>query len=102
LAEHSEVETAGVVERAREREGRKQQVRDNVARPVNRSVFHSHRQNSRNWISITTSWTGDSQESLCQVVLRHGPRAQVLLEGRERGALERVYLSSHQTPDRTD
>ena len=28
-------------------------------------------------------WTGDSKESSCQVVLRHGPRAQVLRD-RER------------------
>jgi hypothetical protein len=41
------------------------------------SGFNGHRQNSRNWISSTTRWTGDSQESTGQVVLRHGPRAQV-------------------------
>ena len=31
-----------------------------------------------------TRWTGDSKESSGQVVLRHGPRAQVLREKRER------------------
>ena len=31
-----------------------------------------------------TKWTGDSKESSGQLVLRHGPRAQVLREGRER------------------
>jgi hypothetical protein len=31
-----------------------------------------------------TSWTGDSKESSGQVVPRHGPRAQVLREKRER------------------
>ena len=50
-------------------------------------------------------WTGDSKESSCQVVLRHGPRAQVLRE-RERKKerkreLERAYLNSHRTPDKT-
>ena len=54
-----------------------------VARPVNRSGFHSRRQNSWNWSSSTARWTGDSKESSCQVVLRHGPRAQVL-RARER------------------
>jgi hypothetical protein len=54
-----------------------------VGLPVNRSGFHSHRQNSRNEISSTTRWTGDrhSQESSRQLVLRHGPRAQVFWEG---------------------
>ena len=42
IANYSEIETAGAVERA----SRKQQVRDKVARPMNRSEFHSHRQNS--------------------------------------------------------
>ena len=42
IAEQSEVEIAGMVER----ESRKQHVRDKVARPVNRSGFHSRRQNS--------------------------------------------------------
>ena len=33
-----------------------------------------------------TRWTGDSKESSGQVVLRHGPRAQVLRERKkERG-----------------
>ena len=36
------------------------------------------------WISSTTRWTDDSLESSDQVVLRHGPRAQVLWEERER------------------
>ena len=54
-----------------------------VARPVNRSVFHSRRQNRLNWSSKMARWTGDSKESSCQVVLRHGPRAQILRE-RER------------------
>ena len=31
-------------------------------------------------ISSTARWTGDSKESSCQVVLRHGPKAQVLRE----------------------
>ena len=79
IADHSEFETAGAVER----ESRKQQVRDKVARPVNRSGFHNHRQNSWNWSSSMTRWTRDSKESSGQVVLRHGPRAQVLRE-RER------------------
>ena len=58
-----------------------------VARPVNRSGFHSRRQNSWNWSSSMTR-TGDSKESSGQVVLRHGPRAQVLREGeRIRGIL---------------
>ena len=47
---------------------------------MNRSVFHSRRQNSLNWSSSTARWTGDSKESSGQVVLRHGPRAQVLQE----------------------
>ena len=47
----------------RERERRKKQVRDKVARPVNRSGFHSRRQNSWNWSSSTTRWTRDSKES---------------------------------------
>ena len=38
------------------------------------------RQNSWNWSSSTARWTGDSKESSCQVVLGHGPRAQVLRE----------------------
>ena len=32
-----------------------------------------------------TRWTGDSKESSAQVVLRHGPRAQVFWEGSESG-----------------
>ena len=47
---------------------------------VNRSGFHSRRQKSLNWSSSTARWTGDSKESSGQVVLRHGPRAQVLQE----------------------
>jgi hypothetical protein len=47
-----------------------------------------------------TRWTGDSQESSSQVVLGHGPRAQVLWEGRER-VLEGAYLNPHRTPDKT-
>ena len=46
-------------------------------------------------------WTGDSKESSCQVVLRHGPRAQVLQERVRKRELERAYLNSHRTPDRT-
>jgi hypothetical protein len=47
---------------------------------------------------------GDSKESSGQVVLRHGPRAQVFRE-RERmkekkRGLERAYLNSHKTPDK--
>ena len=81
--------TAGAVEKAKEgvrerkRESRKQQVRDKVARPVNMSGFHSRRQNSRKWMSSMTKWTGDSQESSGEVVLRYEPRAQILREGRE-------------------
>jgi hypothetical protein len=47
-----------------------------------------------------TRWTGDSKESLGQVVLRQGPKAQVLREGMERD-LEGAYLNSHRTPDKT-
>jgi hypothetical protein len=44
-------------------------------------------------------------ESSCQIDLRHGPRAQVLRE-REREkekkrALERAFINSHRTPDKT-
>ena len=46
-------------------------------------------------------WTGDSKES-CQVVLRHGPRAQVLRERERKRELERAYLNSHRTPDKTE
>jgi hypothetical protein len=42
IADHSELETAGAVER----ESRKQQVWDKVERLVNRSGFHSLRQNN--------------------------------------------------------
>ena len=83
LAKHSEVEAAGAEERERKRE-LKQQVRDKVPCPVNRSGFHSRRQNNSNWIRSPPRGTGDSQESSGQVVLMHGPRAQVLWE-RERG-----------------
>uniref|UniRef100_A0A673YWJ7 Coiled-coil domain containing 88C n=1 Tax=Salmo trutta TaxID=8032 RepID=A0A673YWJ7_SALTR len=55
-----------------------------VARPVNRSGFHSR-----------------SKESSCQVVLRHGPRAQVLRERERKRELERAYLNSHRTLDKT-
>ena len=72
-----------------------------VARPVIRSGFNSHRQNSRNWISSTTRWTGDSQEFSGQVVLRHDPQAQVLRESERDGELEGAYLNSHRTPDKT-
>ena len=44
---------------------------------------------------------GDSKESSCQVVLRHGPRAQVLRERERKRDLERAYLNSHRTPDKT-
>ena len=47
-----------------------------------------------------TRWTGDSKESSGQVVLRRGPRAQVLRKERER-ELEGAYLNSHRTPDKT-
>ena len=59
---------------------------DKIAHLVNRSGFHSRWQNSSNWISSMTRWTGNgvSQESSGQVVLRHGPMAQVLWERRER------------------
>ena len=46
-------------------------------------------------------WTGDSKESSCQVVLRHGPRAQVLREKERKRELERAYLNSHRTLDKT-
>ena len=36
-------------------------------------------------------WTGDSKESSCQVVLRHERKRE----------LERAYLNSHRTPDKT-
>ena len=55
-----------------------------------------------------TMWTGDSKESSGQVVLRHGPRAQVLREKRERKRekrdreLEGAYLNSHRTLEKTE
>jgi hypothetical protein len=58
-------------------------ARENSLNTVNRSGFQSHRQNCWNWSSSTARWTGDNKESSCQVVLRHGPTAQVLQE-RER------------------
>ena len=69
---------------------------------MNRSGFHSRRQNSLNWSSSTARWTGDSKESSCQVALRHGPRAQVLREKERKRELERAYLNSHRTPDKTE
>ena len=51
--------------------------------------------------SSTARWTGDSKESSCQVVLRHGPRAQVLRERERKRELERAHLNSHGTPNRT-
>jgi hypothetical protein len=49
-----------------------------------------------------TKWTGDSKESSGQVVLRHGPRAQVLREKREKEReLEGAHLNSHRTKDKT-
>ena len=48
-----------------------------------------------------TRWTGDSKESSCHVVLRHGPSAQVLRERERKRELERAYLNSHRTPDKT-
>jgi hypothetical protein len=70
----------------REGGGRNSRSGNTVAGPVNEAGFNSRRQNNRNWISGTTRWTGDGdrQESPGQVCLRHGPRAQVLREGRER------------------
>ena len=59
------------------------------------------RQNSLNWSSSTARWTGDSKESSCQVVLGHGPRAQVLRERERKRELERAYLNLHRTPDKT-
>ena len=41
------------------------------------------------------------KESSCQVALRHGPRAQVLREKERKRELERAYLNSHRTPDKT-
>ena len=73
IAEHSEVETAGAAEREREL---KTAGPGQVAHPVNRAGFPSHRQNSLNWSSSTARWTGDSKDSSGQVVLRHGPRAR--------------------------
>ena len=35
-------------------------------------------------------WIGDSKESSCQVVLRHGPRAQVLREREKERGKERI------------
>ena len=50
-------------------------------------------------------WTGDSKESSGKVVLRHGPRAQVFREKERKKErkreLERAYLHSHRTPDKT-
>ena len=46
-------------------------------------------------------WTGESKESSCQVVLGHGPRAQILREKERKRELERAYLNSHRTPDKT-
>jgi hypothetical protein len=37
-----------------------------------------------------------------QVVLRHGPRAQVLIEKERKKKIERAYLNSHRTPDRQE
>ena len=53
-----------------------------------------------------TRWTGDSKESSGKVILRHGPRAQVLREKREserdrERELEGAYLNSHSTLDKT-
>ena len=98
IAEHSEVETAGVVEWEREGEGqgstlKLKQQHDKVALLVSRSGFHSYRQNSRNWISSTTRWTGDSQESLGQVDPIHGPRNQVIPGGGERDMRIRGSIS---------
>ena len=50
---------------------------------------------------IIIRWTGDSKESSCQVVLRHGARAQVLRERERKRELERAHLNSHRTPNRT-
>jgi hypothetical protein len=47
-------------------------------------------------------WTGDSKESSCQIVLRHGPRAQFLQLREIKRELERAYLNSHRTPDKTE
>jgi hypothetical protein len=58
-------------------------------------------------------WTGDSKESSCQVVLRHGPRAQVLRERKGKKEKERIRESifkftqdtgkdKRNTPDVTD
>jgi hypothetical protein len=44
----------------------------------------------------TSRWIGE----LVEVVLRHGPRAQVLQEGRVKGRLEGAYLT-YRTPDKT-
>ena len=51
-------------------------------------------------------WTGDSKDSSGQVVLRHGPTAQVLQDKREiekerKRELEGADLSSHRTLDKT-
>ena len=43
-------------------------------------------------------WTGDSKESSCQVVL--GLRSSERKKERKR-ELERAYLHSHRTPDKT-
>jgi hypothetical protein len=49
-----------------------------------------------------TKWTGDSQKSSGQVVLRHDPRAQVLRDEREsRKNNWREQLNSHRTRDKT-
>ena len=48
-------------------------------------------------------WTGDSKESSSQVVLRHGPWAQVLREREKEREKERKtkYLNSQRTTDKT-
>ena len=78
--------TSRVIQRSRQQVQGRERVknsrsRDKVAHPVNKSGFQSRRQNSWNWSSSRTRWTVDSQESSGQVVLRHGPRAQILWEG---------------------
>ena len=47
-----------------------------------------------NWSSSTARWTGDSKESSCQVVLRHGPRAQDLPEREKGREKERIREST--------
>ena len=62
---------------------------------------HSHKQNSCNWSSSTTRWTGDSKESSGQVVPEAWSQGSGPLGGEGERELEGAYLNSHRTPDKT-